>query len=165
MDEPDEVTSDGTEADDSSNYREEETAKTRVHRKWATFKSSFQKTAEEVLGRKEKSHKPWISHNLWATIDDRKKLKQKILVTKSERIKDELRKDYKEKDKETKRSIRRDKRKWIDDLIREAEEAANKGQMKTIYDVTKIVCNCKSRQSQAVRDKSGQLLTSEDAKL
>jgi len=164
MDEPDEVTSDGTEADDSSNYREEETANTRVHRKWATFKSSFQKTAEEVLGRKEKSHKPWISHNLWATIDDRKKLKQKIEVTKSERIKDQLRKDYKEKDKETKRSIRRDKRKWIADLIREAEEAANKGQMKIIYDVTKIVCNCKSRLSQAVGDKSGQLLTSEDAK-
>jgi len=113
MAEPDEVASDGTEADDSSNYREEETAKTRVHRKWATFKSSFQKKAEEVLGWKEKSHKPWISHNSWATIDDRKKLKQKIEVTKSERI------------KETKRSIRRDKRKWIDDLIREAEEAAN----------------------------------------
>jgi len=112
------------------------------------------KKAEEVLGRKEKSHKPWISYNSWATIDDRKKLKQKIEVTKSERIKDQLRKDYKEKDKETKRSIRRDKRKWIDDLIREAEEAANKGQMKTIYDITKIVCNCKSRQSQAVRDKN-----------
>jgi len=96
---------------------------------------------------------------------ERNKLKQKIEVTKSERIKDQLRKDYKEKDKETKRSIHRDKRKWIDDLIKEAEEAANKGQMKTIYDVTKIVCNCKSRQSQAVRDKSGQLLTSEDAKL
>ena len=165
MVEPDEVASDGTEANISSNYRQEEAAKARVHQKWTTFKSSFQETAEEVLGWKEKSNKPWISHNSWTAIDDRKKLKHKIEVTKSERIKDQLRKDYKEKDKETKRSIRRYRRKWIDDLIREAEEAANKGQMKTVYDITKIVCNCKSRQSQAVRDKSGQLLTSEDAKL
>ena len=35
--------------------------------------------------------------------------------------------------------MRNDSRKWVDNLIEEAETAANKGHMKTVYEITKVI--------------------------
>jgi hypothetical protein len=51
-----------------------------------------------------------------------------------------LGKEYSDKDKEVKKSMRRDKRKWTDDLAKEAEKAAQTGNMKSVYDVIKKLC-------------------------
>jgi len=47
---------------------------------------------------------------------DRKEIKTKINNTKSERQKEKLRKEYSEKDKEVKYSVRSDKRMYMESL-------------------------------------------------
>ena len=51
--------------------------------------------------------------------------------------------------------MRRDKRKWVEDLAQEAENAAQMGRMKIVFDITKKLTNEKSRAVKSVRDKSG----------
>ena len=57
-----------------------------------------------------------------------------------------------------KRSIKTDKKKWMENITCEAEEAARNQHMKTLYGLTKILCNEKPTQSTAVLDESGNLL-------
>ena len=52
-----------------------------------------------------------------------------------------------------KRSIKVDKRKWIDNITGEAEKAARNQHMKTLYGLTKTLCNERPRQSTVVLDK------------
>ena len=52
-----------------------------------------------------------------------------------------------------KKSMRQDKRKWVDHLATEAEEAAHNGRMKEVYDITKTFSNDKRKTTDAVKDK------------
>ena len=65
--------------------------------------------------------------------DKRRKLKCKLEGARSERVKARVREEYRQKDKEVKRSMRNDKRQFINDLAEEAERAASSGQMKEVY--------------------------------
>ena len=116
------------------------------------------KTADEVSGRPRKKRKPWITEESWALVDQREEI-NKILSTRSERIKKRLRTEYKEKSKEVKRSIRSDKRKWMDGIASEAEDAARKQHMRTLYGLTKVLCNERSKNSTTILDKSGNLVS------
>ena len=71
----------------------------------------------------------------------RRQFKIKRESAKSERLKERLRRDYKGKDQEDKRSLRNDKREWANSIALEAEHAAKLGQMKGIYDATRKLCN------------------------
>ena len=66
---------------------------------------------------------------------------------------------YRCKDKEVKKSMRQDKRKWVDHLAMEGEEAARNGRMKEVYDITKTLSNDKHKTTNALIDKFGNLLT------
>ena len=55
--------------------------------------------------------------------------------------------------------MRQDKRKWVDHLAMEAEEAAHNGRMKEVYDITKTLSNDKRKSTKAVKDKCGNLIT------
>ena len=59
-----------------------------------------------------------------------KTLKNNIEQTKSDTIRQNYMDKYRCKDKEVKKSMRQDKRKWVDHLAMEAEEAARNGRMK-----------------------------------
>ena len=58
-----------------------------------------------------------------------------------------------------KKSTRQDKRKWVNHLAMEAEEAAHNGRMKEVYDITKTLSNDKRNPTNAVKDKCGNLIT------
>ena len=82
-------------------------------------------TAKKVLGYKTKKVKPWISKEARVLIEQRKEIKLKLDGTNSERQKEKRRVEYKAKDREVKRQIRRDKRNWSEGIAKEAEEAAS----------------------------------------
>lgn len=88
----------------------------------------------------------------------REEINGKILSTRSDRIKNQLRKKYAEKDREVKKSIT-DKREWIENITRKAEEAAINQHMSTL---TKTICNERPRSSTAVLDKDGKLVSGKD---
>ena len=59
---------------------------------------------------------------------------KKILSTRSERVKRQLRTKYTEKDREVKGSMKTDKRKWTENIADEAEEAAKSQQIRAHKD-------------------------------
>ena len=71
----------------------------------------------QVSGRgarlQEGKNKRWISDNSWKLIEERNGIKTKIDSTRSERIKNRMKEEYKEKDKQVKKCVREDKRRWM----------------------------------------------------
>ena len=123
------------------------------------------RTSIECIGYKKKARKEWITDNTRKSIEERKKLKTKILETKSLRLKERISKEYREKDKEIKTSARRDKRNHIEKLAEKAEEAANKGDIATLYKITRLL-SCKMiNQALPVKAANGTSKTKEKAKL
>ncbi|CAH1245879.1 Hypp7594 [Branchiostoma lanceolatum] len=68
---------------------------------------------------------------------------------------------YRNKDKEVKRSGRRDKRAYVEEFASEAERASTRGERSKVYRITKALCNQNSACSVPIKDKQGKLLTNE----
>jgi len=128
---------------------------------WEDFKGIYNDTALNILGPRKKENQEWISNESWKEVDKRKVLKSKINGTRSERVRERLRVEYSSTDKSVKRSLRRDKREWLDKLAQEAQTSANNGNMKGVYDITKRICKERPKQIDSVKDKNGKLLTNE----
>lgn len=126
-----------------------------VERDSQVLEKAYTEVAEAILGRPRKNKKPWISEESWNLVDQQEEINKKIIGTRSEKIRKQLKAKYTEKDRETKRNIKTDKKKRMENIANEAEEAARKQQMKTLYGLTKTLCNERPRQSTAVLDKNG----------
>ena len=99
-----------------------------------------------------------MSQETWALIDQRKVIKQKLISARSASLKQRCQDEYRQKDREIKRKVRVDKRRWTEEIAEEAENAAKQQHMKTLYTLTKVLSNEKPRQSAAVMDKNGKIL-------
>lgn len=132
---------------------------------WRNQKNAYLSAGEEVLGYRKGKSKPWITDKSWKLIDERRDIKMKIESTHSERIKERLKADYKEKDKGVKKSVREDKRKWIADKAKTAQTAAENGWQKELHDVVKQLTGKSYRQTAAVKGKEGKLLKSKSDRL
>ena len=128
----------------------EEEERDEVERKSEIMEKAYVQTAEEVLGYKKKKNKQWLSQGAWTLIDQRKAIKQKLIGARSERQKKRWQDEYRQKDREVKRQVRVDKRRWTEEIAEEAENAAKQQHMKTLYTLTKVLSNERPRQSAAV---------------
>lgn len=128
---------------------------------WENIKETYQKTSEKVLGYRKKMAKPWLSRESWKKVKERKNVKRKMLGTRSKRIRNKLQIEYKRKDAEVKRSVRKDKRAFVDSKGHEAEDAASRGELGTVHRITKELCGRNRNQSMPVRDTDGFLVTNE----
>ena len=132
-----------------------------VESKWKQFKTAYQETAEEIIGYKKNKTKPWLSKETWDKIEDRKKIKSKILTANSHETEQVLRQEYKVRDKLVKRSARKDKRDYVEDLANQAEVAARKGNSRELYKITKLLSGKNSSRSSTLKNKQGEILTTE----
>ena len=73
-------------------------------------------------------------------------------------LKQRWQQEYRQNDKEIKRQVRMDKRKWTEEIANEAENAAGQQHMKMLYTLTKVLSNERKRQSAAVMDKNDRIL-------
>ena len=105
------------------------------------MEKAFTETVKEKLGLKKRKTKPWISQTAWDLIDQRKNIKQKMDSARSERLKQQQRDDYREKDKEVKKQIKKDKKEWMENMAKEAEDAARHQNMRAFYGLTKELSN------------------------
>ena len=94
-------------------------------------------------------------------IEERRKLKKKTGLARSEKLKNKAQNDCREKDNEVKRSLRKNKRDWRNGVAQEAEDAASQGQMQGVHESTRRICNAGSRKAGMVKNKEGKLLTKE----
>lgn len=132
-----------------------------VEEHWNKVEELYSKTSEKVLGFKRQVHKEWITPATWKTIDKRKDFKKKVCNARSERLKDRLRAQYSEINKEVQKATRKDRQNYVENMAVEAEKAASDQRMGDVYQITKKLCGKKNSTNIPVRNKQGTLLTAE----
>ena len=133
-----------------------------INNDWETIKKLYIETATKVLGYRRRKNKEWLTPDTWKKIEERKELKAKMLCTKSPRLLERIQEAYKEKDRQVKKSAKSDKRAFVEDMANKAEQAAAKGEMSTIYNITKKLSGKYTNQSAFVKDKDGNILRTEE---
>ena len=133
----------------------------RVEDCWSGVKEAICGASEEVLGFRMHAQPGWMTGRSLKKLRERKAIKDKINATKSERLKTMLKNKYRAKVKEFKNSVRVDKRMYMNDLAKQAEHAANRGEQRTLFTLTKKITNESCRKSTPVKNKDGEVIKSE----
>ena len=124
-------------------------------------RDTFISTSQLTLGFKEVSRKPWISDDTWTLIEERKALKQRILGC-SNKDKGTFMDMYREKNRAVKGSAKKDKKSYLEDKALEAQEAAEVGDSRTLYKITRQLTGSWKTQSTVVKDKEGKTISKEE---
>ena len=125
---------------------------------WTKIKNVFNNTSKDILGIKRQEIKPWISNLSLSLIEDRRKIKDKLL---NSNLNDQegLKEDYRDYNKKIKKSIRKDKRLYTENLANEAEEAMRKNNLKDLYQLTnKLSGKGNKANSNHIKDKHGNII-------
>jgi hypothetical protein len=130
-----------------------------INNMWVQIKQIYLQNGLEHVPLSSVQRTPWISQTSWDLIDRRRLLKGKLIREQNMAQRDILRTEYSEVHKLTKRSVRRDKRRKLNDLVEKAEVAASRNDTAELYKITKEISGGKDRAPQAVADESGRLLT------
>ncbi|VDP51352.1 unnamed protein product [Schistosoma margrebowiei] len=136
--------------------KEEETT---MEDNWKGIKEALTSTCQEVLGFKKHHHKEWISIEILDKIKERKNKKAAINNSRTRAEKVQAQAEYIEANKQVKRSIRADKKKYVEELATTAEKAAREGNLKQLYDTTKKLSGKYSKPERPVKDKEGKPIT------
>ena len=126
--------------------------------------SAFLDANENILGYCRREKKEWISDNTWQIIEERKAAKQSMLSGTAEQ-KAQASEIYREKNREVKKKVRKDKRDYTYSLAREAQTAAEKGDTRTVYKITKRLTGGLINKTTTVKDKNGNVLMKEENQL
>ena len=144
---------------------QEEATGVGVEEIWQSVKSIYVETGKEVLGYSTRKRKEWISGNTWTLIEERKGIKNRMLSNTQHTLAEDLQEQYKAKNKAVKKSARQDKRNYIENKAKEAEEAAKVNDSRKLYNITRSL-SCKSQQnSTTIKDLNGNILTTVEDQL
>nr|KAG5687671.1 hypothetical protein BaRGS_027563 [Batillaria attramentaria] len=102
-----------------------------IEEHWHDLRETWTATCREVLGKKTRQHKVWLTSDTWDLITERKRLKDLINHSDDQDHKRDLQAQYWDVNRQVKRSARNDKRNFINDLTEEAETAAGQRNIET----------------------------------
>ena len=136
-----------------------------LDQEWENIKQMYVSTCEEVLGKPKVERKEWMSEATWKLVEERKNLKLCIGNTKTRNQKKQAMVKHQEKDKEVKKSCRRDKATHMENLSTEAESAAGSGDIKKLYNIVKQLSGSTKKGSRPIRNKDGVMLGKLDDQL
>ena len=109
-----------------------------IEDQWKVFSQAVRECAEETIGRRRGTRKEqWIQDDTWELIDERKSIKIKREQAKIDKERAKYFTKYQELDKKVKNKCRYDKKQWIENKGKEAQEAADKNDIKTLYKIAK----------------------------
>nr|KAG5694296.1 hypothetical protein BaRGS_032014 [Batillaria attramentaria] len=133
-----------------------------IEKHWHDLRETWTTTCREVLGKKTRQHKEWLTSDTWDLITERKRLKDLINHTDDQDHKRDLQAQYWDVNRQVKRSARNDKRNFINNLTEEAETAAGQRNMKRLYEITRTLSGKNNNPTRPVKDKNGQIITKEE---
>ncbi|CAH8471399.1 unnamed protein product [Schistosoma rodhaini] len=131
---------------------------TTIESSWKGIKEAIVSTCQEVLGQKKHHHKEWITVGTLDKIEARRNKKVAINISRTRAEKAKAQAEYTEANKQVKRSIRTDKRKYVEDLAMTAEKAAREGNMRQLYDTTKKLAGNYRQPERPVKNKEGKVI-------
>ena len=126
---------------------------------WEKTKKALVDTCESVLGRMKRTRKEWLSDETYRKVEERRKAKQILHVARTRQGKREANRYYNEKNREVKKSCRRNKRNLIESIAQEAEDAAKKNDLRTLHMTTRKLSGIRCNQNRPIRSENGTLLT------
>ena len=133
-----------------------------VNPHWECLKKTWTSTCEEVLGKKKRQHTDWISVETINKLQVRKEKKAVLNNSRTRSTKAAAHEQYTVANRAVKKSVKTDKVNCIDNLAKEAEDAAARGNMKHLYDTTRKLAGKFKHAEIPIKDKNGVILTSEE---
>ena len=133
-----------------------------VNPHWECLKNTWTSTCEEVLGKKKRQHKDWISVETINKLQVRKEKKAVLNNSRTRSTKAAAHEQYTVANRAVKKSVKTDNVNFIDSLAKEAEDAAARGNMKQLYDTTRKLAGKFKQAERPIKDKNGVILTSEE---
>lgn len=131
-----------------------------ITEKWNKYVTATQEAAVATIGTKDNTRKPWITDETWELIKLRRNLKAQL----NKRQTRSTLNAYNDMEKLVKKSARRDHRQYNNNIIEEAEKAAERRDIRKMYQcITKLTR--KQQCAPPIRDNSGRILTSEQQQL
>ena len=113
-------------------------------------------TAREVLGKKRKKNRPWVTDEILDLCSTRKKLKSE----KDRNL--GAREQYRMVNNRIRREMRSAKEKWIEDQCAELDSHMRDGKSRLAFQAIKKLTNRKIAPVTAVEDKNGELITKDE---
>ncbi|VDP62681.1 unnamed protein product [Schistosoma curassoni] len=132
---------------------------TTMDSKWKGIKEVNTSTCHEVLGHKKRYHKEWITVDTLDKIEKRRNKKAVINTSRTRSEKAKVQAEYTEVNRQVKRSIRTDKRKYVEDLLTMGEKTAIEGNMRQLYDTSKKLAGNYCKPKRPVESKEGKVIT------
>ncbi|VDO97548.1 unnamed protein product, partial [Schistosoma curassoni] len=126
---------------------------------WKGIKEALISTCQEVLALKKHHHKEWIFIGTLDKFKVRKNKKTEINNSRTRTEKVRAQAEYIEANKQVKKSIRADKKKYVEELATTAEKAAREENMKQLHNTTKKLAGKYSKPERSVKDKEGKPIT------
>ncbi|VDO94385.1 unnamed protein product [Schistosoma margrebowiei] len=132
---------------------------TTVESNWKGIKEAITSTCHEVLGHKKHHHKEWITVDTLDKIQERRNKKAAINTSRTRAEKAKAQVEYTVVNKQVKKSIRTEKRKYVEDLAKTAEKAARERNMRQLYDITKKLSGNRRKLERPVKSKEAEVIT------
>ena len=142
-----------------------EDSETEIETQWEHSMKLWLDTCEEVLGKKKTQHKEWISSDTIKRIEKRKEKKATLNMSRTRAAKVKAQEEYTTANREVKKSIKKDKKDYIEELASQAENAAGQGNLKDLYLTTRKLAGKFQQTDKPVKDKDGNPLTSTEEQL
>ena len=119
-----------------------------------TYNTAVTDAASEILGKKRRRKKTWITKDVLDLCDERRDLKKKLYEAEGA-------KEYREANRRIQKAVEKAKEDWIGAQCEEIETCLNKHNSKRAYQLVKDLTSEKQGRSSTIQDKSGECLIEE----
>lgn len=134
--------------------------------RWNSLKGILQKAGEEIIPRIPERRKCYISDGTWDLIKQRKAINDSLNAASTQIEQKRLSESYHAKEREVKKSARKDRRAWYNSLADQAEQAAKNNQTRELYRLTRQIAGQSSVSvEKPVKDDEGNDITDEALQL
>jgi exonuclease III len=132
-----------------------------VEQMWNTIKDGIHTTAQQVLGQDRlKKKTKWITDEVLKLCHQRKELRAKLEGGQH----DNSRKEYNWLTREIKRTVKRDREKWLSDQCEEAKRCSERNQTRGLYQKIKDIAGEVELKISTVKDKNGVTIEDDEKK-
>ena len=133
---------------------------------WQNMKEILTSNSQEVVGfLRKRQQQDWITAETWRRIQLRKEKPSAINNSRTRATKPRAQEDHTKAIREVEKSVKMDKRNYINGLAKEAEQAADSGNMRPLYDTTSKLAGKYSKPERPVADKLGRNITGNEQQL